>query len=141
MAQSQYYWYPQTQVPAATADQHCLSTGQMYAPSPETQQQAWYPYYQQYYQQGMAPDGSFQYPSDSPAAQPNGFSSWFNFSNSGYIKGLVIGAGAALLLTNPAVQHALISGSIKIWSLFQGGIEEMKEQVHDIRAEMSQKDV
>jgi len=72
------------------------------------------------------------------AQTPSGFISWFEFSNSGYLKGFFVGAGATLLLTNPGVQKAMIRGGVKLWSLFQGGVEEVKEQVKDVKAEMSQ---
>ncbi len=69
-----------------------------------------------------------------------GVNSWFDFSNSGYLKGLVLGAGATLLLTNPTVQKAVVRSTVKLWSFVQGGVEEVKEQFHDIKAEMSQQD-
>lgn len=71
---------------------------------------------------------------------PGTFESWFNFHNSGYLKGFVVGAGVALILTNPSVQKALVAGAVKLWSTVQGGVEEVKEQIQDIKAEMSQKD-
>lgn len=70
----------------------------------------------------------------------NGMGGWLEFSNAGYMKGLLIGAGATLVLTNPAVQKALVRGSVKLWSLVQGGVEEVKEQFQDIKAEMSQEE-
>jgi hypothetical protein len=133
---SQYYTYPQPYAQAGAADQHCLTSGQQYYyASPGAQQQYWNPYYQQ---GSLYPDGWDQSSPGMPPAPANGVTSWFDFSNSGYLKGLFVGAGVAILLTNPAVQRALLAGGIKVWSLFQGGIEEVKEQVHDIRAEMSQ---
>jgi len=71
---------------------------------------------------------------------PSSLETWFNFRNSGYLKGFVIGAGAALVLTNPTVQKAVVAGAVKIWSTVQGGVEEVKEQIQDIKAEMSQKE-
>lgn len=70
----------------------------------------------------------------------SGLEAWFNFRNTGYLKGFVVGAGVALVLTNPTVQKALVSGAVKLWSSVQGGVEEVKEQIQDIKAEMSQKD-
>ena len=67
-----------------------------------------------------------------------GVASWFEFSNSGYVKGFLIGAGATLLLTNPAIQKAMVTGAVKLWTFVQGGVEEIKEKVQDIKAEMSQ---
>ncbi len=68
-----------------------------------------------------------------------GVESWVNFRNSSYLKGFVVGAGMALVLSNPAVQKALVTGAVKLWSMVQGGVEEVKEQIQDIKAEMSQK--
>lgn len=79
-----------------------------------------------------------------PAAKPTSgifgaqAGSWFEFSNSGYLKGFLIGAGATLVLTNPTVQKSMVRGTVKIWSLLQGGVEEVKEQFQDIKAEMSE---
>jgi len=68
-----------------------------------------------------------------------GAESWVNFRNPSYLKGFVVGAGVALVLSNPAVQKALVTGVVKLWSTVQGGVEEVKEQIQDIKAEMSQK--
>jgi len=72
--------------------------------------------------------------------QPSAVKSWFDFSNANYAKGFVIGAGVALVLANPAVQKAIVSGAVKLWSGVQGGVEEVKERIHDIKAEMSSKE-
>lgn len=73
------------------------------------------------------------------AVQSTGFAGgWLNFSNTGYLKGFAVGAAAALVLTNPTVQKALVTGVVKIWSAVQGGVEEVKEQIQDVKAEMSQ---
>lgn len=77
------------------------------------------------------------YGAASPAVSNSGIETWFQFSNSGYLKGFLIGAGATLVLTNPMVQKTLVRGALKVWSLAQGGVEEAKEQVRDIKAEMS----
>lgn len=102
-------------------------------------QSAYYPYHDQYYYQYGAPE--YGYPPQGPAIQPSpstGVSSWFDFSNSGYVKGFLIGAGVTLLVTNPTIQNALIKGTVKLWSFFQGGVEEVKEKIQDIKAEMGQ---
>lgn len=83
-----------------------------------------------------AADGFYGYEAEGPY----GLESWFNFRNSGYLKGFAVGAGVALVLTNPAVQKALVAGAVKVWSTVQGGVEEVKEQIQDIKAEMSQKE-
>jgi len=68
----------------------------------------------------------------------SGLGSWFDFSSAGYLKGFLAGAGITLLLTNTSVQKTLIRGTVKVWSTFQGGVEEVKEQFKDVKAEMSQ---
>lgn len=73
-------------------------------------------------------------------APASGIGSWFDFSSSGYLKGFLIGAGATLLLTNSTIQKALIRGTVKAWSFVQGGMEEVKEQFQDVKAEMSQEE-
>lgn len=65
---------------------------------------------------------------------------WFNFTSSDYLKGLALGAGVALVATNPSVQKAVVSGAVKVWAALQGGVEELKEQVQDAKAELSQEE-
>lgn len=64
---------------------------------------------------------------------------WFAFNDPGYIKGLVVGAAVTYVLTNPKVQRALVKGAVSLWASVQGGFEELKEQVQDIKSEMSMK--
>ncbi len=86
------------------------------------------------------------YPSQTAAAanavQPadSAATSWFNFTSADYLKGLALGAGVALVATNPTVQKAVVSGAVKVWAALQGGVEELKEQVQDAKAELSQED-
>ncbi|WP_206199350.1 YtxH domain-containing protein [Parasulfuritortus cantonensis] len=56
--------------------------------------------------------------------------------NDRFLKGLLIGAAAAYLLTNETVQRNAIKGTVKVWSLLQGGVEELKERFHDAEAEI-----
>ena len=57
-----------------------------------------------------------------------------------FIKGAVIGAAATWLLTNEKVQGALFKSIARLGGMFQGGIEELKEQYEDAQAEvMSEK--
>jgi hypothetical protein len=57
-------------------------------------------------------------------------------ANPRFLKGALVGALAAYLLTNDNVQQAVINGSVKAWSLLQGGVEEMKERFRDAEAEL-----
>jgi hypothetical protein len=63
-------------------------------------------------------------------------SSFLNFSNDRFLKGLLIGAAATYLLTNESVQRTAIKGVVQVWSALQGGIEEAKERFHDAEAEL-----
>lgn len=62
--------------------------------------------------------------------------SLLGFTNDRFLKGLLIGAAAAYLLTNESVQRTAIKGAVKVWSLLQGGVEEMKERFQDAEAEL-----
>ncbi|MBF0341390.1 MAG: hypothetical protein HQL95_10580 [Magnetococcales bacterium] len=52
------------------------------------------------------------------------------------IKGALIGAAAAYLLTNEAVQRSAIRSLVKVWDLARGGVEELKERFQDAHAEL-----
>ncbi len=92
------------------------------------------------YQGAPAPGEAQYYNYAAQPNQPGAVQSWVNFQNSTYVKGFVVGAGLALVLANPTVQKALVSGAVKLWTSMQGGVEEIKERVQDIRAEMSTKE-
>ncbi len=62
--------------------------------------------------------------------------SFFNLGNDRFLKGLLIGAAAAYLLTNESVQRNAIKGVVKLWGGIQGGVEEIKERFHDAEAEL-----
>lgn len=76
---------------------------------------------------------------NAPPAQPSGGRAWFDFSNGVYMRGLLIGAAVAVVVANPTLQRAIVRGAVKVWTGLQGGVEELKEQVQDIKAEMSRK--
>jgi hypothetical protein len=52
------------------------------------------------------------------------------------VKGLLVGAGAGFLLTNETVQKNLIRTAVRLWSVAQGGVEEVKERFRDAEAEI-----
>ncbi|WP_207263870.1 YtxH domain-containing protein [Desulfovibrio sp. Huiquan2017] len=99
-------------------------------------------YYQDANQYGAAnAQAAGMNPVTAPSTSQTGaMTSWFNFTSSDYLKGLALGAGVALVATNPTVQKAVVSGAVKVWAALQGGVEELKEQVQDAKAELSQQD-
>ncbi|MBB4305429.1 uncharacterized membrane protein YebE (DUF533 family) [Rhodobium orientis] len=84
----------------------------------------------------QAPQG-YGYPQGTGyGAMPPQQSTMFSPSTERFIKGALIGAAAAYVLTNPKVQHAVIKGSVRAWDFLQGGIEEVKERFRDAEAEV-----
>lgn len=82
----------------------------------------------------------YQDPASAPYAPAGSLThGWLAVNDPGYVKGLVLGAALTFLLTNPKVQKAVVKGAVTLWSTVQGGVEEVKEQIQDIKAEMSQK--
>lgn len=74
-------------------------------------------------------------------AQANTTSALSSFFNSGnlqqdFLKGAFIGAVATFILTNKDAQKAIFKGFAKISSLFEMGIEELKERYEDAKAEV-----
>ncbi len=101
---------------------------------------------QQYFAQQAAQQQAAQQPTaqtkaaqakTAVAAPATGLASWFNVTQPAYLKGLLLGAGVALVVTNPTVQKALIGGAVRVWAAVQGGVEEIKEQIEDVKAELS----
>ena len=75
----------------------------------------------------------------APDAQTGVTSGWLDFSDASYLKGFLIAAGVTLVATNPKVREKMTEGAIRTWAAVQGGVEEFKEKIQDVRAEMSQK--
>lgn len=93
-----------------------------------------YPYSQQYPSAaGVAPTDPAAYAPASTAWNRG----WFAVTDAGYLKGLLLGAAVTYLMTNPKVQRAMVKGAVALWTSVQGGVEEVKEQIQDIKAEMS----
>jgi len=91
---------------------------------------------------GQANQG-YGYPGQAPGygygygmGQPAGSTGLVSSSTERFIKGVLIGAAAAYVLTNPRVQNAVIKGSVRAWDFMQGGIEEVKERFRDAEAEI-----
>ncbi|NQY94101.1 MAG: YtxH domain-containing protein [Campylobacteraceae bacterium] len=57
------------------------------------------------------------------------------FNSSDFLKGALIGAAAAYLLSNKKVQESLFKTVAKGSSMFQMGMEELKERYEDAQAE------
>ena len=68
----------------------------------------------------------------APAAE----STVLGISSSSLMKGVLVGAVAAYVLTNENVQQSVIKTAVKAWALMQGGVEEMKERFRDAEAEL-----
>ena len=59
-----------------------------------------------------------------------------SFDTENFIKGALIGALGAYLLTNEKAQKTIFKGIAKTTSMFQAGIEEIKERFEDAKAEL-----
>lgn len=59
------------------------------------------------------------------------------YKSPSFLKGVLLGAGLAYIATNKTVQQAVISASVRMFASVQGSFEEMKEQIQDIKAEIS----
>lgn len=53
-----------------------------------------------------------------------------------FLLGALLGAGAAWLLSDPALRGKLMKAGMQLYASLAGGIEEMKEQAADLRAEL-----
>ncbi|WP_181566309.1 YtxH domain-containing protein [Helicobacter monodelphidis] len=54
------------------------------------------------------------------------------------LKGVLIGAVATFILTNEDAQKTIFKFSAKLSSIFEMGVEEMKERYEDAKAEINQ---
>lgn len=65
--------------------------------------------------------------------------SFFSSGNAqrDFIVGALIGAAASFILTNENAQKALLKGFAKLSSLFEMGVEELKERYEDAKAEVN----
>jgi hypothetical protein len=64
-------------------------------------------------------------------------SGWLAFSEPSYLRGFLLAAGIAFAVSSPKIREIVSTGAIKTWAALQGGVEEFKEKIHDVRAEMS----
>jgi len=94
---------------------------------------------QNQYYAPQANTGYYQYPQYAQYnqyPQQTNLKAWFDYKNPSYVKGAVVGAAVTLLLTNPTVKKAIVKGVVGVWGTLQGGVEELKEQIRDVQAEM-----
>ena len=128
----------QYQVPPQSQQQYIQTShnqGQQYA---QAAQQAGQYKKEPQYDQNMYGSPNAQYQSAASSFSQN-LSSWFDYKNRAYLKGLLIGAGVTLVATNPTVQKAVVKGAVAVWSGIQGSVEEIKEQIEDMKAELAEK--
>jgi len=74
-----------------------------------------------------------------PAEQvsaPSGLTSFLQFDNDSFWKGILVGSLATLLLTNSTVKKGIMKTVIKASASVKGGVEELKEQLADVEAEV-----
>ncbi|WP_395665093.1 hypothetical protein [Methylocella sp.] len=111
-------------------------------------QGAWHHHY--YYGPGPYGQGPYgQNPYVQGAAEARGGRAgagpaWPGFANThrhpnadSLVKGLVVGAAAAYLLTNEKAQRAIMRAGVTVWTTVMGGVEELKERLHDAEAEVA----
>ncbi|WP_458396299.1 YtxH domain-containing protein [Campylobacter sp.] len=79
-------------------------------------------------------------PNQSFQNNQNGFlDGVFGSNGSGdFLKGALIGAAATYILTNESAQRAIFKGFAKISTLFECGLEELKERYEDAKAEANE---
>lgn len=61
---------------------------------------------------------------------------WQQVKNSQYLKGVLVGAAGAYLLTNEKVQKAAIKTVTGLFAKMKASMEEFKEKVEDVKAEI-----
>jgi hypothetical protein len=79
----------------------------------------------------------------NPGPHPQQFSArettspgFLGLGDGRFLKGVLIGAGITLLLTNEGVQRSAIRSVVKVWTTVYGGFEEIKERFRDAEAEL-----
>jgi len=97
-----------------------------------------YPGYPGYspHPQPMPGYGQPQQPPQAPYSGDSGLASFFNFRDERFIKGALTGAALTFILTNESFQKNSLKSILKVWHMLQGGVEEMKERIQDLDAEV-----
>lgn len=76
------------------------------------------------------------YPPQAQYQTESGLASFFDFRDERFIKGAITGAALTFVLTNESFQKNSLKSVLKFWHMLQGGMEEMKERIQDIDAEI-----
>lgn len=124
---------PGNNPPWAHQDHHRGGHPAYYGPPPAQHYPPGYGAPPGYYAQAGYPSAQTAYP---PHHHDSGLASFFNFRDERFVKGAITGAALTFLLTNDSVQKNGIKSLVKLWSLFQGGMEEIKERFKDAEAEI-----
>lgn len=115
---------------------HQLPPGYPYGQQIQAQPYAAYPI-PQHAPHGYSPySGQAQVGAYPNYGQSAGNASLLGLSGQRFWTGALVGAAAAFLLTNESVQRATIKSAVKVWSLMEGGLEELKERFRDAQAEI-----
>jgi hypothetical protein len=131
---------PGNHPPWAHQDRHQGGHPAYYGPPPAQQPHPGYGAYPAAHGSHAAaygpPPGYYAQPAYASHHHDSGLGSFFNFRDERFIKGAITGAALTFLLTNDSVQKNGIKSLVKLWSLFQGGMEEIKERFKDAEAEI-----
>jgi len=99
-----------------------------------------YPKYEEY---KYGPAGPLAGPTERHAPAPAGITDsvrrFLGLDDGQLWKGILIGAGIAMLLTNKTVQKTIMKAGMKAYRAAETGVEEIKEKAADIKAELEQK--
>lgn len=60
-----------------------------------------------------------------------------NNTSNQFLLGALLGATAAYVLSNDEMREKIVRSAVKLYTDIAGGMEELKEQVADIQAEMA----
>jgi len=89
---------------------------------------------------GWQPEAADQSASNAAPGMPGAGSAWPAFlgkqPSEQFLMGALLGAVAAWVLSDEQLRGKLMKGGLQLYSGIVGGIEEMKEQMADIRAEL-----
>jgi len=103
------------------------------------------PQYPKYEEHKYGPEegpGPLAGPTERHAPAPAGITDsvrrFLGIDDSQLWKGILIGAGIAMLLTSKAVQKTIMKAGYKVYRAAESGVEELKEKAADIKAELEQ---